>query len=311
MKVGLDSVQPVRFVWSRPAAGFHWEEIQDLGPPPPALPWLHPDPPRTVLFFSLPLEGIDYQPLEDTERNEEGILGFANKYGSLDKDASDLAERKKRFDDMPPITSGPTRGLYEIHRERYSNGVRDRELGYWQEEILEMSTITTLFEYWQDQDKKRLREFCIKNLPEMEFRSFWVGDEEQIRDHIRRHRDIVWVAQILLVSWVNAKFEERFSTTIRPKLSVNERKEVESYLEPKSLLDAMWLQLYEAIIGASQGENRVKRCEVCGKPEMLWLHGERRHNSDWKKHTACYNAQKQKDYRDRKRQQKAASKKGE
>jgi hypothetical protein len=184
MKVGLDSVQPVRFVWSRPAAGFHWEEIQDLGPPPPALPWLHPDPPRTVLFFSLPLEGIDYQPLEehptlfyefaDTERNEEGILGFANKYGSLDKDASDLAERKKRFDDMPPITSGPTRGLYEIHRERYSNGVRDRELGYWQEEILEMSTITTLFEYWQDQDKKRLREFCIITLGVIAILSGWL-----------------------------------------------------------------------------------------------------------------------------------------
>ena len=93
-----------------------------------------------------------------------------------------------------------------------------------------------------------------------------------------------------------------FSGSVDFKLSLNAEGVFESYVKPKSLLDAIWLQLYQASISASQGERRIKRCEICGKPEVLWEYGERKQNSNWHYHTECYNARKQKEYRDRKRQ---------
>lgn len=328
MDVELEKIKPV-FTWSKPDAGFYWEDVEEGEPHPPALPPLHRV--RTVLFFDLSENKVTkYRPLEekptlfydfaDTEPTKEGILAFANKYGSLKHNAVELADEKSILDHRPPIKSDDPLGkLDAIMRQRFENGVDDEGLTNWQHEINEMSAITTLLEYWQNKDKQGLQEVFNQVLLRHEngkwdFMFFdlqgwpYVHDEQEANRYIRQRimRKIIFMAQELLMFWVNGKFAEMFSGSFNLQLSLNAKAALELYLEPKSLLDAMWIQLCQAIISASQGERRIKRCEICRDPIILWEYGERKQNSNWRYHPECYSSRKQKEYRDRKRQLKEA-----
>lgn len=318
MDVGLGELQPV-FTWSKPAAGFYWKDVEkDLLPP---RPW-----DETVLYFDLSdCKVEEYKPLiekptlfydfANTEPTKEGILAFANRYGSLRDDASELVNHKKALEKRPPLKpTDPLGKVDAILRQRLESGAGAGDLLYWQQEIHEMSSITELLDYWQDKNKEGLKEFFIKILlrhtsGEWDFMSLWQGypraqDEKEARTYVRQRimSDIISKAQSLLMFWFNRKIEGMYGTSAHLMLASNEEGILKPYYEPETLLNAIWLQLFQAVISASQGERRIKRCEICERPEILWEYGERKHRSNWHYHPECYNARKQKQYRDNKRQ---------
>lgn len=308
MEINLDSIQPVEFVWHKAKRGYCWKEEAytasenridfKAGPFLTGIPEKRKSTPGETIEKSLarmewstdgapyvgtPLASFEYRPLEnnptlffdfaETEPTREGVLAFANKYGQL---------------------AMPFREEYWVLEDGEETFGECDSLLFWQQEIREMSHLVRLYELWKDKDRKTLRKGVVT----------WNGNDATIKTHRGTScvfgvpkRDVLLVAQRVIQVRVNDKFDQgldgaRSYVGIRPMLKLNEANQFLSYLVPDSLLSAIWLQLYQAVLG----KTNFKRCEICHEPVDVTDK-----SSNWRYHPRCYNARKQKEYRARKR----------
>lgn len=298
MEISFDSIQPVEFVWHKAEDGYYWKEdgyvcsdhsIETKAGPfldeIPRGPQVRPE--ETVIRewptdreprVDLPLASFESRPLEDnptlffqfaaTEPSRDGVLAFADEYGQL---ANPLPEE------------------YWVSEDGEESFGECASLQFWQQEIREMSNLVGLYELWKDKDRKTLRNAVTWNE-----NNATIGTTHVIRVP---KRDVLLVAQRVLQARVNDRFNQGLDSSrsyvgIRPMLKLNEANQLVSYLVPDNLLSAMWLQLHQAV----RGKTSFKRCEGCHEPVDVTDK-----SSNWHYHPSCYNAQKQKEYRARKR----------
>lgn len=342
MRISFDNVQPIEFKWHKSRGGYFWEKeglgihrkaralssvaaehgiahLQDsmlglvMGP---------------FLMATPGGETVEYQPLEDNTTlflEFAGLLecwdlatvdvmqAFVNKYGPLTEDVF-----VSKLPDLEEVSrSNPANMM-----ERLTSGIigTGDSFNFLEQEMREISLITQVLESLKERDRKNLlalRKYEVGSdwidyqFVDGEFRvGKWRDFDSSafIRNRIdgafhtfnavyESKRDIFLAAQVMLTAWENTKLEE---LVIRPQLSLDDNGEISQYLVPENLLTAMWVQLYQAIVG----ERRFKRCEICGEPKDVT-----NKNSNWRYDTHCYNAQKQKEYRENLRRKKAAAKK--
>ena len=298
MEISFDSIQPVEFVWHKAEDGYYWKEDGLIcsgrsieitaGPFIDRIPPGRQTRPEEIVirkwpterepYVDTPLSSFEYRPLENyptlffqfaaTDPSRDGILAFANEYGQL-------------TDPFPEEYS-----VLENGEETFGECAK---LKFWQQEIREMSRLVRLHELWKDKDRKTLRKAVT-----------WNGNNATIgTTHVIRvpKRDVLLVAQRVIQARVNDRFDQgldgsRSYVGIRPALKLNGANQLVSYLMPDNLLSAMWIQLYQEVIG----KTNFKRCEICHEPVDVTDK-----SSNWHFHPWCYNAQKQKEYRARKR----------
>lgn len=340
MRISFDNVQPIEFKWHKSRGGYFWEK-EGLGIHRKARALSSVAAEHGVahlqdsmlglvtgpFLMAMPgSETIEYQPLEDNttlflefadidldDWDRESLLAFVNKYGPLTEDVF-----VSKLPDMEEVSRSSPADMMQ----RVTDGIigTGDSLNFWEQEIREMSLITQVLESWKERSRKNLHA-----LRKYEVGSDWIdyqfvdgafhvgkwrdfdssafirtrieGAFHAFNDVYESKKEIFLAAQTMLTIWENAKLED---LVIRPQLSLNDKGEISQYLVPENLLTAMWVQLYQAIVG----ERRFKRCEICGEPKDVT-----NKNSNWRYDTHCYNAQKQKEYRENLRRKKAAAKK--
>ena len=339
MRISFDNVQPIEFKWHKASRGYYMED-QGIGIHRKARALSSVAAEHGIAHLQDSMYGmvtgpflievpggetIEYQPLEDNtmlflefadvDLNDwggESITAFVNEYGPLTEDVfvSKLLDEEALSNISPAeIMERMTEGVF---------GTGD-SLNYFQQEIREMSLITQVLESWKEINRKSLHA-----LRSYEVGSDWIdfqfvdgafhvgkwrdfdssafirnrieGAFLTINDVYESKRDIFLAAQTMLTVWENAKLGE---LVIKPQLSQDDKGEIRPYLVPENLLTAMWVQLYQATVG----ETRFKRCAICGEPEDVTDR-----NANWNYHTRCYNAQKQREYRENLRRNNAAAK---
>jgi len=250
---------------------------------------------------------MSYQPLSNTKMfgefaatapTREGIRAFAKDYGNL---SNALVIKKKKDGEV---------------REGDS-------FLKWQEEIEDISWVMQVWE-WQRSDsgyppdKKNLRKVIHWGDDQLEYvladglvldhygnagklisaidsgedieghyvRGVLARGNDEIMSRSRKGNPLL-PAQYLVQKIINLKMHYH---NVRPRLLMNDENKLEPRLVPESLIGAIWLQFYQAVVG----DRRFKRCELCG----LWEDATDR-NVNWSKHPDCANRERVKAYHQR------------
>lgn len=311
------------FVWYRADKGYYWDNgarpgglfkagkekpyIPDMTAPPKDEKIKPPfliEKPETTGF-------IPYTPLEDettlflvfseTPPNKEGILKFANQYGMLINGETEvLTPQYSHLKDAPPTWQhGNTLGGYEQKDGRIYRGVWGESLKFWQDEINYMHQTVQVWEWLLNHDMESLKKAISWN---HDFQISYTLDTEKgfidrdfHSDIFARFKpgDVLLPAQYLIQLRINKKLDE-YATS--PHLLMNEENKLETYLMPKNLLAALWLQFHFAAAGIK----RFKRCTVCGEWEDVTTK-----NRNWSKHPACAARERVNKYREKQKYQRA------
>lgn len=276
-------IQQTFFIWYRADRGYNWKEkviIDDSDEPVQSL--LLVENPHTTGY-------VGYWPLAETKLflkfaetppTKEGILAFANVYGKLN----------------------PVHGVFVPKKDGQSGLIFTDTLTSWQNEIHQIKQAVQIWEWLKDDNRNALRKVIVwsKDCKSVEYvvsegLSIEVSSESK-REVFARFPTggVVLPAQHLIQILINKKLETH---SIMPRLFMDDTNHLVGYLTPSSLLSAMWLQFYLAVIG----EREYKRCSICG----LWADTtEKRRN--WNRHEECANRERVAKHRKKKREKEAA-----
>lgn len=274
------------FVWKIPEQGFHWSwkaepivreesselemqyqrKIAELGIPPSPQeggPWPVNGPPfllqkSTTAKIYKPLESNPALFLEflDMDLTQDAILKFANTYGLLSEgrpfcvnngDTILLGESLYFWlyakAEMSMLFS-VDRWIQEKNRIKLTEVIRWRENGNRVEFRYIPSKAWTLHNFHPPSIYQLLGE---KNSIHPEFSSRWKRWKEG---------DVIAPASALLTNRINKELK---GTSLR--LLINDNQKITSYIHPRTLLDALWLQFSQLIVG----QRRLQPCKVCKK----------------------------------------------
>jgi hypothetical protein len=95
-----------------------------------------------------------------------------------------------------------------------------------------------------------------------------------------RYPDVVKPALLYVQTCVNRKLQEYPLNFI---MQMDDWGKTYNYLQPTSLLSAMWYQFSLAL----QGEIKLRRCDICGKWEDM-----KTHRATWQRHKTCASNQR-------------------
>lgn len=273
-----------------------------------ASPFLLPQPNTRRMIPTYPLKEKPtlFQTFADLEPTEEEILKFANEHGALlsESDRRDTLGRsaplfiirteplsKQRW-----LSASVPDEIFDLMIEPlgrdYYNPREDDEFGErfsdWKDEIEEMKETVRVFRLLEKEDVESLGEIIkwdeengeqgifVHGLSRIHLPSRWllIDETHDLFGSIPRG-DVLIPGLILLMSKINRNLQ---SFPVGPTLRMITIGKAEPYLEPSSLLSAMWLQLYQHVVG----EKQSKHCPLCGEWEDTT-----RKRPKWERHSAC------------------------
>lgn len=249
-------------------------------PSPPFLVPIDDDPARKESQRLLSLNTKLFLEFSELSPEKEGVLAFANKYGMLTNGELWVRLANKR----------------EIFVE---------SLSFWRNEIEELSSAVHIWEALQNNDVSSFEDkFKIDDSKGVIF----FKDEATKRLAIHRSKensqyqrflsaDVKTRLGILLQQHVNKKlntysFAFPAEMSANPQVLLDDEGVFRTYLQPQTLLSAIWVQFLQALTG----ESRYKKCdyEPCGRWEDV-----SKLSKNWKHHQECGNKKRQATHREK------------
>jgi hypothetical protein len=288
-------VEVFTFYWDVLKEGFRWVEANELPPKDLQQPI---QPQRTRWLTDLvPIGGSylkwRYKPLEkfpalfrtfaDVPATEEGILAFANEYGSLG------------------IGHGIILDVHGPDNELLIGG--GEPLKTWVEQVHAMQRAIAVWDAFEAGDLSKLREVIRVDKQEQHIRAIYLDKRERdvsgavIFDSEHYDRglspfisptDVFRPALFYVQQIINERLQPHTSTRL---LYTPEQDRLRIHVVPTNLLGCLWLQFARAI----DGNKHYRRCRECGRWFEISLDAYRTSKE------FCSNACRSKAYRGRKK----------
>jgi hypothetical protein len=265
------SVEQELFSWSRADSGYFWDDLATSKKAYPG-PFLVPSPDTQHFLRYRPLESEPKLFLRFSELapEQDAILEFANEFGWLTEGIPITTVQRQATHGGDP--------LYPLEGEA---------LDFWRYEVAQMRTALQFHEWIQEQNIGALREIASPTPNgagvrfDLDFQGTWRAQEEtrhEILDHLSPG-ELLLPAKLALMQQVNWKLHRK----VAPRLVLTGTNEFGPYLVPTDLLSALWLQLFQTVVG----ERRIRRCKLCGHWEDVSDKTRR-----WNVHADCANRER-------------------
>lgn len=294
MKYEYLDIEQTKFIWTRPNAGYLWDEetsaydLETISFSKTDEPVLLESPESTGEFITNPLDNsglfLEFAELDITR---EAIQGFANDHGLLKRKQSyitpRIAQKKGSRKAIPKVAHADV-----IHGDMKYGMVYGEPYSLWAKEIVDMKLAVTIYEAL-DGDIKALEGIIIwapeNDVVRLEYhygkneRHYLLASTTYRHDFFERIKpgDIDLPARLALQGLINRKLN---LYPARPRLLFDQSNNLEPYIVPSNLLSAIWFQ----VLQAAAGEKAYRRCRVCGFWEDIT-----NRNKNWKAHAACAN----------------------
>jgi len=270
--------QPFEFLWRLPADGFEWVRAKPVLSDETRKDWFLVEkrvPPLRTNVYK-PLESCTglFRTFAETSATREGILQFANLYGSLGEPWS--------------------QGIIQTGEKTQPVLTGENFMG-WKSEILLMHELVLLWDAARAGDTNTLKRFinwnngavfCEVRTAITEKRKLLAapGLNPEILARFKPH-DVIQPARYALQKITNEQLVNHPAT---PRLLWNKRADLQLFMCPRTLNAALWVQFASAV-----GSNHSYRmCEACGKWFQVGPDGDRRADAEF-----CSNSCRQKKYR--------------
>lgn len=249
--------------WDRSNAGYEWhtdEGVVRLIEKAETTNYVCYEP------LSIPTLFLQFAELNPDDSNS--LLQFANKYGPLCIPAS-----------VTPVMSSPP----------------GETLEFWQTELIGIKNLVNLWQWQKTNNLAMLNQVITWERSQGESPpAVWYAfnDEEPqlVTEHpsiLSRFKpgDVLFPALHLIANTVMGKLRD---WPVDPFLFVTPQGELVQRFVPKTLLAAIWFQVFQAV----SGEKRFKRCDVC----QLWEDVTDK-KATWRRHTECATRERMRKFR--------------
>ncbi len=313
-------IEREKFTW-RVAKGHYWAEgkvitvfIAGEPKPPFLIPARGGEEEREPLKLN-PALFLEFASLETPDQ----ILRFADRYGMLTEGEVTLNlkagyDREETLDELVHLPKDE-RLSRNLQGYLFGEFVNAESLDFWKRESRKMRCFAALYEAAQTYNPRDIRtvkriENLIVHYPrEKVFSVVFPDDEVPVERFLISGIEEPEAYKRMVDGGPLVRAREFMARMVNEKLSVynlhhpshmaavpqayvDEEGNVGSYLEPSTLLCAMWIQALRALVG----ETRYKRCLECGMWEDVT---DRRVN--WRMHPACATKRRMREMRERRK----------
>jgi hypothetical protein len=249
--------------WGVLEGGYRWVKTQPWLPfsetarediylvPAPAIGWARVYSPMGKEYSAV------FLAFAETEPTEEGILGFANRYGALRLDEQVILSAEE-YPKLPGLTESS--GDVEMY---WALGWGEK-LSLWQDQITAMRRAITLWQAVNSGKVSELRRYVSWTSERVVKCEFEDGYYESVAldggmggaAPLMRTGDVLIPARYFLHRMINGQLSEHTSM----RLLLNEHGNSELHVVTHHLLGALWLQFANAV----GGNREFRRCAECG-----------------------------------------------